>query len=232
MWGERSVAVFSIIGALATFFTVLLALGVSYEIAAIYSLLVFVIVLLMSLLFKVGDIGRRLDAHDRLALVAYEFLESIVGEAIRRREPWSPEDFARTFVDRLWEAYSRTSRVFTAEGLGFRPEYSEYIIIRSLFPLKEKTSKRERKIFFRSLLEEIRRYYLAEKEEIKTINSLLNKYKRGELTDIEEAKMLWQLLKEEKEIKLSKGDIAAAVSIEALMLAIGAFILSQLLRKE
>ena len=200
-------AVFSIIGALATFFTVLLALGVSYEIAAIYSLLVFVIVLLMSLLFKVGDIGRRLDAHDRLALVAYEFLESIVGEAIRRREPWSPEDFARTFVDRLWEAYSRTNRVFAATGLGFRPEYSGYI-------------------FLSSYAGEIKKCPLLE------IDSLLNKYKRGELTDIEEAKMLWQLLKEEKEIKLKGGDIAAAVSIGALMLAIGAFILSQLLRKE
>jgi len=209
---ERLVVVFSIIGALAAFLTALLALGVSGATAVVYSLLVVVVVLLAFLLFKVGDIGKRLDAevgdvkrgldavgkrldaHDTLALVAYEFSEGIIGEGVRRlsrRESWSLEDFASTFVDRLWEAHSRASKMFASLGLRAKYELSS---------------------------EELR--------------SLLDKYERGELTDVEEAKRLWLLLKEEKNGRLERGDIAAAVFIGALMLAIGAFILAQLLRKE
>jgi len=102
-----------------------------------------------------------LDAHDALALVAYEFSENVVGEAISRWGSWSPEDFVKTLVERLYEAHSRAGRVFAS--LGLRAKY-------------ELSSEELRK-----LLDKYERGELSDVEEAKRLWLLLREEEDGRL---------------------------------------------------
>ena len=156
------------------------------HISLLYTLLVFIVAILLHIVFKLtrydsrlSDLDRKLFVHDNFAMIALDFAQNLTSEYIDNPN-LDNKELVKGIITNLQEASNKATKTL----LSPQPWYS-------LSP--------------------------------KRLHELLDKYKNETINE-EEAYELEKLLEEEKAKKEREGDIAGAIFVGILLLAILAFI--------